>query len=108
MPEAAITHDVTLLPTRGEQLIGRLVEELGEDPHRAGLVKTPRRTWLALTNLTDGYGKLPAEVIGDAIFTEEYDEMVTVRDIEFFSLCEHHLLPFFGHAHIAYVPNGKI
>jgi GTP cyclohydrolase I len=91
-----------------EQLIKDLLKELGEDPYREGLTKTPERVAKALAHLTSGYGKTVAEVLNGAIFTEPYDEMVVVKDIELYSLCEHHLLPFFGKAHIAYLPAGKI
>ncbi|MDQ2744054.1 MAG: GTP cyclohydrolase I FolE [Chloroflexota bacterium] len=101
------THLPILAPA-GEVLVERLLEELGEDPDREGLEQTPRRVWRSLSYLTEGYNQEPADVIGDAIFAEQYDEMVMVRDIEFYSLCEHHLLPFFGHAHVAYVPDGRI
>jgi GTP cyclohydrolase IA len=108
MQEAISRHEPALWPGRGEEHFTRLLEEVGEDPNRAGLLETPRRAWQALSYLTEGYDRNPAEVIGDAIFVEEYDEMVAVRDIEFYSLCEHHLLPFFGRTHVAYVPDGKI
>ena len=94
--------------SRGEYLIAGLLAELGEDPRREGLARTPERVWKSLSTLTDGYDRDLAEVIGDALFDEAYDEMVLVRDIEFYSLCEHHLLPFFGRVHIAYIPNGRI
>ena len=100
--------DVTTFHPRGEKLVSHLIEELGEDPSREGLLATPGRVWKSLSFLTDGYGQDPSEVVGDAIFEEPYDEMVVVRDIEFFSLCEHHMLPFFGRAHISYLPDGKI
>lgn len=100
--------DVTTFRPRGEQLVGHLIDELGEDPSREGLVATPSRVWKSLSFLTDGYGQEAADVVGDAVFEERYDEMVVVRDIEFFSLCEHHMLPFFGRAHISYLPDGKI
>jgi GTP cyclohydrolase I len=96
------------LASRGEHYITRLLEELGEDPQREGLERTPYRVWESLNFLTGGYNQAIDDVIGDAIFEERYDEMVLVRDIEFYSLCEHHLLPFYGRAHIAYVPNGRI
>lgn len=81
---------------------------LGEDPDRAGLLRTPERVAKSLAWLTRGYELEPADVIGDAIFEEEHQNMVMVRDIEMYSLCEHHMLPFFGRVHVAYIPNGKI
>jgi GTP cyclohydrolase I len=89
-------------------VVARLLEELGEDTTREGLVDTPRRVADSLRHLTEGYGMDPAEIVGDALFTEQYDDMVVVRDVNFFSLCEHHLLPFFGRVHVAYLPNGKV
>jgi GTP cyclohydrolase I len=91
-----------------EHLIRDLLKELGENPYREGLRKTPERMSKALAYLTSGYGKTAAEVLNGAVFEEPYDEMVIVKDIEVYSLCEHHLLPFFGKAHIAYLPAGKI
>ena len=85
-----------------------MLEELGEDPAREGLADTPRRVAESLRFLTEGYDLDPAEIVGDALFEEDYDDLVVVRDVGFFSLCEHHLLPFFGRAHIAYVPRGKV
>lgn len=102
------SREVTPFPARGEQLVRGLLDELGEDPAREGLIGTPERVWQSLSFLTDGYRQDVAEVVGDAVFAESYDETVVVRDIEFFSLCEHHLLPFFGRAHIAYAPAGSI
>jgi GTP cyclohydrolase IA len=102
------SHDITHLPQRGEQHVEGLLEELGEDPHREGLERTPQRVWTSLQTLTDGYNQEVSEVIGDALFQEAYDEMVVVRDIEFYSLCEHHMLPFFGTVHIGYIPNGRV
>ena len=85
-----------------------LVTELGEDPSRDGLVKTPDRVAKALRFLTSGYDRDIDEVINDALFTVDYSEMVIVKDIDFYSLCEHHLLPFFGRCHVAYVPRDQV
>ena len=85
-----------------------ILEDLGEDPKREGLEKTPERVAKALQYLTHGYGLNPADILKSALFIEDYDEMVIVKDIEVYSMCEHHMLPFFGKAHIAYIPNGKI
>ncbi len=92
----------------GEGLIRDLLLELGEDPNRDGLVRTPHRVWESLSQLTDGYTQDALDVVGDALFAEETDGMVTLQGVEFYSLCEHHLLPFFGHVHIAYLPDGQI
>lgn len=81
---------------------------LGEDPNREGLVKTPKRVAKAWSFLTKGYNEDPIEIIRSAMFNEEYRQMVLVKDIEIFSVCEHHMLPFIGKAHVAYIPNGKI
>jgi GTP cyclohydrolase I len=91
-----------------EELIRRELELLGEDPKREGLLKTPSRVANSLKFLTQGYNSSAEEVVGKGIFKEEHDNMIMVRDIELYSLCEHHMLPFFGKAHIAYIPNGKI
>src|ERR671934_2775502 len=90
------------------KLIEQLLKELGEDAQREGLERTPERVEKALRYLTSGYEKDVHDVLNDALFVEEYDEMVVVKDIDFFSLCEHHLLPFIGKAHIAYMPHKKI
>ena len=89
-------------------VVGRLLQELGEDTTREGLVDTPRRVAESLRYLTEGYDLDPAEIVGDALFDEDYDDMVVVRDVNFFSLCEHHLLPFFGRVSVAYLPKGKV
>ena len=85
-----------------------ILEQLGEDPQREGLVKTPERVAKALQYLAHGYDLNPDEIMQQALFEEEYSEMVIVKDIEVYSMCEHHMLPFFGKAHVAYIPNGKI
>jgi GTP cyclohydrolase I len=89
-------------------LVKRLLMELGEDPAREGLVRTPVRVEKALRFLTSGYRADVDEVLNGALFTVDYSEMVIVRDIDFYSLCEHHLLPFFGRCHVAYIPNGRV
>ena len=91
-----------------EKLIKKLLQEIGEDPEREGVVRTPNRVAKAWKFLSAGYSQDLDEIINNAVFTEDYDEMVTIKDIDFFSLCEHHLLPFFGKAHVAYIPDGKI
>ena len=91
-----------------QETIRRLLEEIGEDPEREGLLKTPERVAEAYQYLTRGYGENPRDVIDDALFTEDNKEMVLLRDVDFYSLCEHHLLPFFGKCHLAYIPGHKI
>jgi GTP cyclohydrolase I len=90
------------------ELVESLLIELGEDPSRQGLKATPDRVSRALRELTDGYGIKPEDVIAGAVFDQDYDEMVVVKDIAFYSLCEHHMLPFFGHMHVGYLPKGKV
>ena len=90
------------------KLVERLLRELGEDPAREGLVDTPGRVVRTLRHLTDGYTLDAADAIGDALFEQDYDEIVVVKDIPFYSLCEHHMLPFFGVAHVAYAPQGRV
>jgi GTP cyclohydrolase I len=96
------------LPMEYEHLVRRQLELLGEDPSRLGLVRTPQRVAASMAFLTQGYQVTIADVVGDGVFAEPHENMVMVRDIELYSLCEHHLLPFFGKAHIAYIPNGRI
>jgi GTP cyclohydrolase IA len=89
-------------------LIKDLLENIGEDSKREGLLETPRRVADAYEFLTSGYNKNIEEVMNDAVFNEKYDEMVLVKNIDFYSLCEHHMLPFYGKVHVAYIPDGKI
>ena len=91
-----------------EGAVAALLRAIGEDPSREGLVKTPERVAKSFAFLTSGTDKTMADVLNGAVFTEVYDQMVLVKDIEFYSLCEHHLLPFFGKAHIAYLPAGRV
>lgn len=108
---AKIKHDgeVALETTQQLQALYRdVITHLGEDPMREGLMKTPERAAKAMQYLTHGYDLNPSKVLNSALFAEEYSEMVIVKDIELYSLCEHHILPFFGKAHIAYIPNGHI
>lgn len=91
-----------------EDLFRQLLVEIGEDPEREGLVKTPERVARAYEFLTQGYRTNAADIIGDAIFTAECNHMVVVRDIEVYSLCEHHMLPFYGRCHIGYIPMGRV
>jgi GTP cyclohydrolase I len=94
--------------TSMESSVRNMLELLGEDSQREGLLLTPSRVRKSMAFLTQGYNQTIAEVLGTAIFEENYSEMVVVRDIELYSLCEHHMLPFYGKAHVAYIPNGKI
>jgi len=91
-----------------EQAVTKVLELLGEDPNREGLLKTPNRVAKALKFLTEGYQQDPKEILGEALFSTSNDEMVLVRDIEFYSMCEHHMLPIIGRVHVAYIPNGKV
>jgi GTP cyclohydrolase I len=91
-----------------EEQIRLILKALGEDPDREGLIRTPQRVVEALTFLTQGYKTDPEKILNDALFTEDYEEMIVQKDIDFYSLCEHHLLPFFGKVHLAYIPHHKI
>lgn len=91
-----------------EDLVAEMIRRLGDSPEREGMMKTPERVAKAMQFLTKGYGESPDDVVGDAIFSENHQSMVLVKDIELYSLCEHHLLPFFGKAHVAYIPNGNV
>jgi GTP cyclohydrolase IA len=94
--------------TEFQALVRRMLGELGENPERNGLLKTPERVEKSLRWLTRGYGLSVHDAIGDAVFDEDHHNMVLVKDIEMYSMCEHHMLPFFGKVHVAYIPNGKI
>lgn len=102
------TTELEVYDARKERLIHQVLTEIGEDPERQGLKRTPLRVAKALDFLTSGYEMSAEEIIKAALFEEDVREMVIVRDIEFYSLCEHHMLPFFGHAHVGYLPNGKV
>jgi len=102
------TEPTTLTSATFEDLIKETLVRLGEDPTREGLTATPERVHKALQFLTRGYQEDPEALLKGALFTVTYDEMVIVKDIEMFSLCEHHMLPFFGKVHVAYIPNGKV
>src|SRR6201992_2880014 len=104
-PEAA---QIPLAQASMQQIYAELLLRIGEDPTRDGLLRTPERMEKSMAFLTRGYAMNVTDVLHEALFDVDYDEMVIVKDIEFFSQCEHHLLPFFGKAHIAYVPNGKV
>jgi len=109
LPTDQTLIEPTSLDTASTQdLYRELLRRIGEDPNRDGLMDTPQRVEKSMDFLTRGYGQTVTEVLHNALFDVDYDEMVIVKDIEFFSLCEHHMLPFFGKAHIAYVPNGKV
>jgi len=103
-----VSEDLLSKRSRMEEHLAAILKELGEDPKREGLMRTPHRVAKSLEFLTNGYTQDIDKVLNGAIFNERYSEMVIVKDIDFFSMCEHHLLPFFGKAHVAYIPNGKI
>jgi len=98
----------TLTSASFEELAREMLVRLGEDPEREGLLDTPQRYAKALRDLTKGYREDPEQVLQGALFSVDYDEMVIVKDIEMFSLCEHHVLPFFGKVHVAYIPKGRV
>jgi GTP cyclohydrolase IA len=103
-----VTESPTLTSASFEELVREMVVRLGEDPQREGLLRTPERVKKAFEFLTKGYHEDPDTMLKKALFTVTYDEMVIVKDVEMFSLCEHHMLPFFGKVHVAYIPNGKV
>jgi len=111
-PVIGETTEITLSKAPGAgniaDLVRKMIAELGEDPGREGLRRTPERFEKALRYLTSGYRQDPAKILNGAMFSVSYDEMVVVKDIEVYSLCEHHLLPFFGKCHVAYIPNKKV
>ena len=102
------TVATTLTSATYEELVREMIVRLGEDPNREGLARTPARVEKAMQFLVKGYKDDPEALLRKALFTVTYDEMVIVKDVEMFSLCEHHLLPFFGKVHVAYIPNGKV
>lgn len=105
----ATTSEIpTLTSASFEELVREMLVRVGEDPEREGLVRTPERVHKALEHLTRGYKEDPEAMLQKALFSVTYDEMVIVKDVEMFSLCEHHMLPFFGKVHVAYIPNGKV
>jgi GTP cyclohydrolase I len=108
MSPVTASEPITAASLTTQELYRELLLRIGEDPTRDGLVDTPERVEKSMAFLTRGYAMDVNKVLHEALFNVDYDEMVIVKDIEFFSLCEHHLLPFFGKAHIAYVPNGKV
>src|SRR5436853_1991352 len=107
MSKRTVDH-ITLTSDSTQELVRELLVRLGEDPEREGLQQTPERMKRALEYLTRGYQEDPEKLLKGALFTVGYDEMVIVKDVEMFSLCEHHLLPFYGKVHVAYIPNGKV
>jgi GTP cyclohydrolase I len=107
-PHSHYEKSATLASASVQQIYTELLARIGEDPGRDGLLSTPRRMERSMAFLTQGYSQSVSDALHGALFDVEYDEMVIVKDVEFYSLCEHHLLPFFGKVHVAYVPNGKV
>jgi GTP cyclohydrolase IA len=103
-----VQEPIEIAPTTTQDAVRSILNNIGEDPDRDGLLKTPDRFARMIDEITSGYRTDPVKLINGALFDVDYDEMVLVKDIEFFSLCEHHLLPFYGRAHVAYIPNGKV
>jgi GTP cyclohydrolase I len=108
LPMKPTLETMTLTSASFEDLMKEILVRLGEDPNREGLLDTPSRVHKAFQFLTKGYNEDPESLLKNALFTVTYDEMVIVKDVEVFSLCEHHVLPFFGKVHVAYIPNGKV
>src|SRR5688572_11956796 len=108
IPYPAYNRLSSMKKTKLESLINGILKEIGENPARQGLQKTPKRVAASYEALTSGYRQNVREVINAAVFDEEYDEMVVMKDLDIYSLCEHHLLPFYGKCHVAYIPKGKI
>ena len=104
----SVTSATSLTGATYEELMREVLVRLGEDPEREGLLRTPGRVKRAMEHLTSGYREDPEKLLKGALFTVSYDEMVIVKDIEMFSMCEHHMLPFFGKVHVAYIPNGRV
>ncbi|MGA2351035.1 MAG: GTP cyclohydrolase I FolE [Terracidiphilus sp.] len=104
----AVEVDEALSGFSTQEMLREILSRIGEDPGRQGLLNTPERVEKSLNYLTKGYDENPTEILRGALFDEDYDEMVIVKDIEMFSLCEHHMLPFIGKVHVAYVPKGKV
>jgi GTP cyclohydrolase I len=108
MIDRATEINESLSEASTQELVRELIGRWGENPNRQGLLATPGRVEKAMAQLTKGYEEDPTEILRGALFDEDYDEMVIVKDIEMFSLCEHHMLPFFGKVHVAYIPKGKV
>ena len=105
---ASVEDEFALVDPQLEDIYEKILMHIGEDPSRGGLIRTPRRAATALSFLTQGYNQDIKKVLNEAVFDEEYDDMIIVKNIEFYSLCEHHILPFFGNCHVGYIPTKKI